>query len=207
MRKMFNIVANIVYGCRVMYGQYVKPLLSVNYGSKPLSSNIELPSLIVGYQNLFLEENVSIGPFSIIYCPLGTVRIKKYSYSGPKLYIGTGNHLIKVGYFSKLIDLNQKKQLGGKDLDWDVTIEEDVWIGENVSILCRHIGRGAIIAAGAVVTKDVPPYALVGGVPAKLIKFHFTLEEIIEHEEKLYSKAERLSYDFLKQLFSLYKWR
>ena len=51
-----------------------------------------------------------------------------------------------------------------------VVIEDDVWIGCNATILKGvRIGRGAIIAAGAVVTKDVPPFAIVGGVPASTI--------------------------------------
>lgn len=60
-----------------------------------------------------------------------------------------------------------------------VVIGNDVWIGEGVSILPGiKIGDGAIIAAGATVTKDVEPYSVVGGVPAKLIKKRFTEEEI-----------------------------
>ena len=61
----------------------------------------------------------------------------------------------------------------------NVTIGHDVWIGEKVVILDGiNIGTGAIVAAGAVVTKDVEPYAVVGGVPAKLIKFRFDKETI-----------------------------
>ena len=60
-----------------------------------------------------------------------------------------------------------------------VVIGNDVWIGEGVSILPGvKIGDSAIIAAGATVTKDVEPYSVVGGVPAKLIKKRFTEEEI-----------------------------
>ncbi len=55
----------------------------------------------------------------------------------------------------------------------------DVWVGANVTILDGiKIGHGVIIAAGAVVTKDVPDYAIVGGVPAKLIRFRFSHEQV-----------------------------
>lgn len=62
---------------------------------------------------------------------------------------------------------------------WFVEIGNDVWIGARATILngCK-IGDGAVVAAGAVVTKDVPPYTIVGGVPAKVIRTRFTEEEI-----------------------------
>ena len=61
----------------------------------------------------------------------------------------------------------------------DIVIDDDVWIGYGATILSGvHIGQGAIIMAGAVVTKDIPPYAMAGGVPAKVIKYRFN-ENII----------------------------
>ena len=56
----------------------------------------------------------------------------------------------------------------------DIVVEDDVWIGYGATILSGvRIGQGAVVAAGALVTKDVPAYAVVGGVPAKVIKYRF----------------------------------
>ena len=63
----------------------------------------------------------------------------------------------------------------------DIIVEDDVWIGFGAIILSGiHIGQGAIIGAGAVVTKDVPPYSIVGGAPARVIRKRFS-EDIIEY--------------------------
>ncbi len=63
----------------------------------------------------------------------------------------------------------------------DIVIADDVWIGYRATIMSGvHIGQGAVVAAGSVVTKDVPPYAIVGGVPAKVIKYRFSQDIIDE---------------------------
>lgn len=66
-----------------------------------------------------------------------------------------------------------------------LVIEDDVWIGHNVMILpgCKHVGRGAIIGAGAVVTKDVPAYAIVAGNPAKKLRDRFAPDLITALDE------------------------
>ena len=87
----------------------------------------------------------------------------------------------------------------------DIVISDDVWIGYGSIILSGvHVGQGAVIAAGSVVNKDVPPYAIVAGVPAKVISYRFskdiieklntidykklTLEKLQEHKESFYQE-------------------
>ncbi len=67
-----------------------------------------------------------------------------------------------------------------------IKIEDDVWIGHGVILTAPlRVGRGSIVAAGSVVTQDVPPYAIVAGVPAKILKMRFSPEQIVEHEALL----------------------
>ena len=74
----------------------------------------------------------------------------------------------------------------------NIIVDDDVWIGFGATILSGvHIGQGAVVAAGAVVTKDVPPYAIVGGVPAKVIKYRFEPELIKELLKVDYSKLTK----------------
>lgn len=79
----------------------------------------------------------------------------------------------------------------------DIVIDDDVWIGYAATIMSGiHIGQGAIIAAGSVVTKDVPPYAIVAGIPAKVIKYRFSVDVIKELVKVDYSK---LTKDMVKE--------
>lgn len=109
------------------------------------------------------------------------IRIGNKVLFGPHVYIMGGDHNYReIGQY--IYDVKQKRD----DDDQPVVIEDDTWIGCNVTILKGvTIGRGAIVSAGAVVSKDVPPYAIVGGIPAKIIKYRFSEEQILEHEKKL----------------------
>ena len=89
-----------------------------------------------------------------------------------------------------------------KGFDHDIVVEEDVWIGCNVTLLSGvTIGRGATVAAGAVVSKSMPPYCICDGVPAKFIKFYWTIDQILEHEKQLYPEKERYTREALKEIF------
>lgn len=111
--------------------------------------------------------NVKLGKYSSIgiNCSIGSETvIGDYVMMGPDVYIFTVNHETS----DTLIPM--KKQ--GNTTVRGVTIGNDVWIGARSIILPGiKIGDGAIIGAGSVVTKDVPPYAVVGGNPAKILKY------------------------------------
>lgn len=93
----------------------------------------------------------------------GPLEIGEDVMMGPNCRIMTTNHR------SDRTDIHMIEQ--GDTTPQKVTICDDVWIGVNVVILPGvTIGEGCVIGAGAVVTKDVPPYSVVGGVPAKVIK-------------------------------------
>ena len=70
------------------------------------------------------------------------------------------------------------------DAENPLEIDNDVWIGDRVTILsgCKSIGNGAVLAAGAVITKDVPPYAIMGGIPARVIRLRFDADQIARLE-------------------------
>ena len=73
-----------------------------------------------------------------------------------------------------------------KGKDQKIIIDNDCWIGYGAVIVTGvHIGRGSIVAAGSVVLKDVEPYSIVAGNPAKVVSRRFTDEQIIEHEKIL----------------------
>lgn len=93
--------------------------------------------------------------------------------------------------------------------DNPLVVGHDVWIGDRVTILsgCRRIGNGAVIAAGAVVTRDVPPYAIVGGVPAHLLRMRFSADCIAHIEASLWwerSIVELIANPPFDNLFSEY---
>ena len=151
-------------------------------------------------KNIYMYENVGIGPYAHLSTPNAKIVFKGDTVVAEHLTIHTGNHARIVGRYVSDITDNDKPE----GYDHDVIVEKDVWIGSNVTILEGvHVGRGATIAAGAVVNKDVPPYSIVGGVPAKLIKFYWTIDQILEHEKQLYPESERLKLSDLEEIIKL----
>ena len=107
---------------------------------------------------------------------------------GPKPTIITGDHRIDL-IGKHIINITDEEKLPDQDLP--VIIEDGVWCGANITILKGvTIGRGSVVAAGAVVTKSCPPYSIIGGIPAKVIRMRFTEEEIERHERLLLSSQQ-----------------
>lgn len=121
------------------------------------------------------SRRVTLGDFSAIGINAwlkGEISIGNYVLMGPNVTILTQNHK-----FSRT-DIPIYKQ--GATEEQVVIIEDDVWICQNVIILPGvRVGKGAILAAGAVITKNVEPYAIMGGNPAKVIKSR--LEQSHDH--------------------------
>lgn len=122
-------------------------------------------------------------------CYIGkNVKIGNYVICGPEVVIGMGNHSYhKPG--KPII-------FSGQPIIKQTVIEDDVWLGQRVMIKSGvKIGEGAIIAMGSIVTKNVDPYTIVGGIPAKFIKNRFSNEsEINRHKLFLKSKPKGGSY-------------
>ncbi len=125
--------------------------------------------------------------------------MKEHSAAAQGLKVATGAHAMIIGRNYREITETEKP----KGLDKDVVVEENVWIGMNVVILSGAvIGRGSTVAAGSVVTKSLPPYCVAGGVPAKPIKFKWTIDEILEHERILYPEDKRFTREELEKIFA-----
>ena len=160
------------------------------------------PMTIVNPGNLYIGENVGIGPNAHLSCLNAKCTIKGNAAIAEHFTVHTGNHVHLKGKF--ITDITEANK--PKGYDEDVVVEKDVWIGCNVTLLSGvTVGRGCTVAAGAVVAKSTPPYAVIGGVPAKFIKFKWTIDEILEHEAALYPEEERFSREELAQIFEQYK--
>lgn len=111
----------------------------------------------------------------------GKIKIGSYCAFGKDIKLITSNHdysypVMQYSFYKKYF--GQKPKHTNTEINlFSIEIGSDVWIGDNVSILPKvKIGHGAILGTGSVVTKDVAPYTIVGGIPARFIKNRFSEE-------------------------------
>ncbi len=161
-------------------------ILMTKYKGLTIKQNVFIENSFFGEYN-FIGENVSfrnskIGDYSYVgeNATIGNCSIGRFCSIGPNAKIGLGAHPTDFVSTHPVFYANRKM----KGFDWvkekkyaeygKVEISSDVWIGANAFVKTGvTIGVGAIVASGAVVTKDVEPFSIVGGVPAKVLKSRF----------------------------------
>lgn len=154
-----------------------------DYRKERIYNGVEVGKYTYGCENICkISANiVRIGAFCSINETARVVPNHPVSYitTHPFLYRHSGNSIGRERV-AGLVDQDEVMNYSEiSDNNGGVIIGNDVWIGANVIILpSLTIGNGAIIAAGAVVTKNVPDYAVVAGVPARVIKYRFTPQQI-----------------------------
>lgn len=148
-------------------------------------------------RNVFINEGSIIGNYNYFGSNVSVTRsvIGSYCSIAPNVCIGPGEHVVtNVSTCIRIMTaIGISEELDAKEC----IIGNDVWIGTNAVVLRGvTIGDGAIIAAGAVVNKDVPPFAIVGGVPARIIKYRFnekTIADITESKWFLNNSIDKAS--------------
>ncbi len=152
------------------------------------------PRGFYSYPNIHVGDDVSLGYRPLLLAALSEIRIGNHVMFGPEVVIIAGNHNTTApGRF--MCDVLEKTS----NDDLTVTIEDDVWIGARAVILRGvRIGRGSVVGAAAVVTRFVPPYAIVAGNPAKVIRFRWDVDTVLRHEEALYRPQERYTREQLE---------
>lgn len=201
--EMMNMLFRIIL---LPIGFVKKCFEFANQGARDLENKFRFRNTIIDKgcsvnKDTFIHPNVHI----LENCIINNSEVHSYSYLGKNcliqnatigkfcsiandVSIGLGNH--PLDYFSTSPLFYRRKNtfninLIENDLQFEeylpVSIGNDVWIGSRAIILDGiSIGNGCIIAANSVVTKDVEPYSIIGGVPAKFIKYRFSEKKIDE---------------------------
>ena len=187
-----------------------------------INSNFENLKYLINNKRLFIGEYTYQWQSLIIDEYVGSeakVSIGKFCSIAKNVRIITGGihptDWISTYPFRNQFNLPGKNKDGMPKTNGDIIVGHDVWIGTGVTILSGvKIGNGAVVATGAVVTKDIPAYAIIGGVPAKVIKYRFTPNQIKDleminwydwHIEKIKDNIHLLSSNSIEEFISIHK--
>jgi acetyltransferase-like isoleucine patch superfamily enzyme len=133
-------------------------------------------SIVIGKQvyigkDVHIEANIDIGSYCLLANRVAVVGRHDHDFS-------------RIGFPVRFSPWIASKKFPSPFINERAIIGDDVWIGYGAIILTGvNIGRGSIVAAGSVVTSDVPPYSIIAGIPARVLKKRFTNEEISSHEK------------------------
>ncbi len=188
----------LIRGLYFLYRDYFGDMKRSRFGYIADDVTLMPPLRISNPENVYLYGDNGLRNADIMTTNAKFI-MKPHSGAAEGLRVTTGNHAMIKGRFYRTISEIEKP----KGLDKDVIVESDVWIGRNVTLLAGiTIGRGCTVGACSLVNKDMPPYCIVAGIPARPIKFKWTIDEILEHERLLYPENERFTRSQLEIIFS-----
>lgn len=168
---------------RVFQRCVVSPFIKRAFGGCGKNVKISPECKFSGIQNIYVGNHVVVGAETMIMTTRAKVIFGDYVFFAPKVSVITGDHRFDIlgKYMLEVGDTDKSTED-----DQDVIFEGDNWIGTGAIVLKGvTVGRGSIVAAGSVVTKSIPPYSIVAGIPAKVIKKRFTDAQIKVHESLL----------------------
>lgn len=176
---------DIAFLLKRIYNRIYIPKFRKKFASCGVNVNFSPWDSVFSYQSIYAGNHVNIGYHADMVASRSKIVIGDHVLFGPHVSIRGGDH--RTDIVGKYVDtISDEEKL--PDNDQDVVFEGDNWIGMNSIILKGvTIGKGCIVAAGSVVNKNTPPYSIVGGVPARVLKMRFTKEEIAMHEDILSS--------------------
>lgn len=179
---MRKIISSLLYNLYFIKNRFIRTLIrkTISYIDGGQYYSVNLRKILEKYHNV----QIGIGSYGSCFDPVKTspnVKIGNYVSVASNVHFYTRNHAYwKVSthpiFYNKVLGNLKEDTVKNTRLE----VGNDVWIGQNVVILpsCNRIGNGVVIGAGAIITKDIPDFAIVAGVPGKIIKYRFNEEQI-----------------------------